>query len=112
MPSVSAKTKGILYILAAAFGFSLMSTFVKLAGDLPAFQKAFFRNFIALIFMTVAMIRNRIPLRPEKGNIPALFGRCFCGTLGLLCNFYAIGELNLCSTSSPPSSPSSFPSFC
>lgn len=95
MPSISAKTKGILYILAAAFGFSLMSTFVKLAGDLPAFQKAFFRNFIALIFMTVAMIRNKIPLRPEKGNIPALFGRCFCGTLGLLCNFYAIGELNL-----------------
>ncbi len=95
MPPISPKTKGILYILAAAFGFSLMSTFVKLAGDLPALQKAFFRNFIALIFMSVAMLRNRIPLRPEKGNLPSLFGRCLCGTLGLLCNFYAIGELNL-----------------
>ena len=41
------------------------------------------------------MRREKISFRPEKGNIPALFGRCFCGTVGLLCNFYAIGQLNL-----------------
>ncbi len=95
MPSVSQKTKGICYILVAAFGFSLMSTFVKLAGDLPAIQKAFFRNFIALLFILIFMLKEHISFKPEKGNLPALFGRCFCGTVGLLCNFYAIGKLNL-----------------
>ena len=38
MPALSQKTKGILYVVVAAFGFSMMSVFVKLSGDLPAFQ--------------------------------------------------------------------------
>ena len=45
MAKISQKSKGILYIMAAAFGFAMMSLFVKLAGDLPAFQKAFFRTY-------------------------------------------------------------------
>lgn len=95
MPKIGQKTKGIIYIVVAAFGFSVMSLFVKLAGDLPAFQKAFFRNFIALIFITVMMLRENIGFAPKKENIPRLLGRSLCGTLGLLCNFYALGTLNL-----------------
>ncbi len=95
MPKTGQKTKGIIYIVVAAFGFSVMSLFVKLAGDLPAFQKAFFRNFIALIFITVIMLRENIGFAPKKENIPGLLGRSLCGTLGLLCNFYALGTLNL-----------------
>lgn len=95
MPKIGQKTKGIIYIVVAAFGFSVMSLFVKLAGDLPAFQKAFFRNFIALIFITVMMLRENIGFAPKKENIPGLLGRSLCGTLGLLCNFYALGTLNL-----------------
>ncbi len=95
MVKLNNKVKGIICILIAAFGFSVMSLFVKLSGDLPAFQKAFFRNFIALIFILFMMLKEKISFVPEKGNIPALFGRSICGTLGLLCNFYAIGQLNL-----------------
>lgn len=95
MPKIGQKTKGIIYIVVAAFGFSVMSLFVKLAGDLPAFQKAFFRNFIALIFITVMMLRENIGFAPKKENIPGILGRSLCGTLGLLCNFYALGTLNL-----------------
>ena len=95
MPKIGQKTKGIIYIVVAAFGFSVMSLFVNLAGDLPAFQKAFFRNFIALIFITVMMLRENIGFAPKKENIPGLLGRSLCGTLGLLCNFYALGTLNL-----------------
>lgn len=95
MPKIGQKTKGIIYIVVAACGFSVMSLFVKLAGDLPAFQKAFFRNFIALIFITVMMLRENIGFAPKKENIPGLLGRSLCGTLGLLCNFYALGTLNL-----------------
>lgn len=72
-----------------------MSLFVKLSGDLPAFQKAFFRNFIALIFIIAMMLREKIGFLPKKSNIPALLGRSLFGTLGLLCNFYALGQLNL-----------------
>ena len=95
MQKLSQKTQGIVYVLIAAFGFSLMSMFIKLAGDLPSFEKAFFRNFVALIFITILMLRSRTSFQPERRNLPALFGRCFFGTLGLLCNFYAIGKLNL-----------------
>lgn len=95
MAKLSSKTKGVFYIILAAFGFSLMSMFVKLAGDLPSFQKAFFRNFIALIFIFIMMLRDKTGFVPAKKNIPDLFGRCFFGTLGMLCNFYAIGKLNL-----------------
>ena len=55
MASIRKKTQGILYILTAAFGFSVMTLFVKLAGDLPAFQKSFFRNFVALLFIAAGV---------------------------------------------------------
>lgn len=81
--------------MAAAFGFSMMSVFVRLAGDLPAFQKAFFRNIIALIFMTAVLIRKRSGFLPKKGNGLLLFARSFFGTVGIVCNFYAIDRLVL-----------------
>ena len=95
MVKISQKTKGILYILTAAFGFSLMSLFVKLAGDLPAMQKAFFRNLVAMIFIFIIMIKEKVSFIPPKEHIPDLLGRSFFGTLGLVCNFYALGTLNL-----------------
>ena len=95
MAKISQKSKGILYIMAAALGFAMMSLFVKLAGDLPAFQKAFFRNFVALIFIFIMMLREKVSFIPPKEHIPDLLGRSFFGTMGLLCNFYALGRLNL-----------------
>lgn len=81
--------------MAAALGFAMMSLFVKLAGDLPAFQKAFFRNFVALIFIFIMMLREKVSFIPPKEHIPDFLGRSFFGTMGLLCNFYALGRLNL-----------------
>ena len=43
----SERTLGILCILCAAFCFSLMSLFVRLAGNIPTMQKIFFRNLVA-----------------------------------------------------------------
>ena len=92
---MSSKLKGIAYIVTAAFGFSLMSVFVHLSGDLPPFQKAFFRNFAALIIVTVIMIKNKVGFIPKKENVPYLFCRALFGTIGLVCNFYAIDRLVL-----------------
>ncbi len=92
---MTSKTKGILYIIAAAFGFSMMSVFVRLAGDLPPFQKAFFRNAVALVFVTFVILKNRTGFKPQKGSLPFLFCRALFGTIGLVCNFYAIDRLVL-----------------
>lgn len=87
------RSKGICFILLSALCFALMSLFVKLSGDLPSMEKAFFRNIVALVFAAFILYRRHIPLKLEKRNALALFLRCFCGTVGLICNFYAIDHL-------------------
>ncbi|EHS10130.1 hypothetical protein O240_02137 [Staphylococcus aureus M0030] len=42
------KVKGIIAILISAIGFSFMSVFFRLAGDLPVFQKSLARNLVAM----------------------------------------------------------------
>lgn len=95
MLKINQKSKGIIFIIIAAFGFSGMSLFVKLSGDLPAFQKAFFRNFVALIFIFFVILKNKEGFIPDKKSIPDILLRSIFGTVGLVCNFYAIGYLNL-----------------
>ena len=93
---MSNRTKGTICILLAALSFALMSTFVRLAGDVPSMQKAFFRNFVAMIFAFLIMKKNRIPFHPsEKRHWLLLLARAAFGTVGLLCNFYAVDHLNL-----------------
>lgn len=93
--SANERIKGILCIISAAFFFALMGAFVKLAGDLPSMQRSFFRNAVALIFATVILLKNHESFRVEKKNALPLFFRCFCGTVGLVCNFYAIDHMVL-----------------
>ena len=94
--TLSRRTKGILCILLAALGFSGMSACARLAGpDIPTVQKAFFRNFVALL-AAIALTRSQgVAWKPARKNIPALVGRSVFGTLGLLLNFYAIDRLAL-----------------
>lgn len=89
------KTKAIFFILCSAFGFGLMSVFVRLAGDLPSMQKSFFRNLVALFFALFVLLRSGEKLRWNPGNLPLLLVRSICGTVGILCNFYAIDHLVL-----------------
>lgn len=90
------KSKGIAFIILAAFGFSMMSMFVKLAGDsLPPFQKAFFRNAFALLFISFLMIKNKVSFKPKKECLTDLFFRSLFGSIGIVCNFYAVDKLLL-----------------
>ena len=89
------KYKGILLIILSAFCFALMNTFVRLAGDLPSIQKSFFRNFIAAIFAAVMIVKSGTSFRWNKGNLPDLLVRAIAGTVGILCNFYAVDHLVL-----------------
>ena len=93
---MSNRTKGTVCILLAALSFALMSTFVRLAGDIPSLQKAFFRNFVAMIFAFLIMLKNHEPFHPpEKRHWLLLLARAAFGTVGLICNFYAVDHLNL-----------------
>lgn len=87
--------KGILFIVCSAFCFALMNMFVRAAGDLPSIQKSFFRNLVALMFALIIMKKERIPFQCRKGNLKYLVIRSICGTVGILCNYFAIDHLVL-----------------
>ncbi len=87
--------KGIACILISSFGFAMMSFFVRLAGDVPVFEKAFFRNFVAAIIALFMLRRSGIPLRVSRAELPAMAERCVFGTVGLVSNFWAIGHIAL-----------------
>lgn len=90
---MAAKNKGILYILLAAFCFAFMNLFVKLAGDLPAIEKSFFRNLVAIFFALIVLKKEQIPFSIPRGSLKYLLVRSIAGTIGIFANFYAIGQL-------------------
>ena len=83
---------GIFCIIMAGFGFSLMSLFVKLSGDLPSMQKGIFRNIIAAIISAIPLFKYRFNITTPKckEEWAVLVGRSMFGTIGLVLNFYAI----------------------
>lgn len=89
------RKQGILFIIMAGFFFALMTFFVRISGELPTMEKAFFRNAVAAVIAFVTIIRSGVNFRPTKENVPDLFMRSLCGTIGLICNFYAIDKLNI-----------------
>ncbi len=82
-------------ILLAALCFSGMTVFVRLSGNLPSFQKSFFRNLVAFFIALFIMLHNRQGFHVGKGNWKYMLMRAVFGTLGILCNFYAIDRLVL-----------------
>ena len=89
------KYKGILFIVLSALCFAFMNMFVRLAGDLPAVEKSFFRNLIAFAIALAMMIRKKEHFEVKKGNWKYMILRASFGTIGILCNFYAIDHLVL-----------------
>ena len=60
-------------------------------------EKAFFRNFVALIIALFVLIKKR-PKKDElnlKGNWSGLIIRSTAGAVGIFCNFYAVDHLLL-----------------
>lgn len=86
---------GIVYIIISAFFFALMGMFVRLSGDLPSFQKSFFRNLVALVFAGIVLKKEGIRFSGKKENIRYLLMRSAAGTVGILCNFYAVDHMVL-----------------
>ena len=92
------RTKGIICIILSAFCFALMSCCVRLAGDLPSIQKSFFRNLVAALFALILLmkdIRAGKDVSINRRQLPFLLLRSIFGTIGILCNFYAVDHLVL-----------------
>ena len=89
------KQQGILFIILAGFFFASMSFFVRLSGDLPTMEKAFFRNAVAVLVAAFMLARTKEEFHVQKGSWPDLLMRSFCGTVGLICNFYAVDHMNI-----------------
>lgn len=92
---IKQKNLGIMYITISAFFFALMSFFVRMSGDLPTMQKAFFRNFVAAIVAAFMLLKSREGFTLKREGIPALFMRATFGTLGIYCNFYALDHMHI-----------------
>lgn len=92
------RTKGIICIILSAFCFALMNCCVRLAGDLPSIQKSFFRNLVAALFALILLmkdIRAGKDVSINRRQLPFLLLRSIFGTIGILCNFYAVDHLVL-----------------
>lgn len=101
---MSDRAKGILCLVASAFGFALMAFFVRLCDDfgeaVPTLQKSFFRNAIAFaIALAVWLRRHRFAAPVRLSGLSGakvwttLVLRSAFGTLGILLNFYALGRM-------------------
>lgn len=97
--NIKKQYKGIFYIILSAFCFSLMDMFVRMSGDLPSIQKSFFRNVVAAVLGCVLLLKEKDGFQWKKGSGKYLILRSMFGTLGILCNFYAIDHLALADAS-------------
>lgn len=95
MNNLSDRVKGIIFIIFSAFGFAVMSAFVKLAGDLPSFQKTFFRNLVSCIIALIFIIKNKDSFFGKKDSQKLLILRSILGTIGIVFNYYSIDKLIL-----------------
>ena len=92
--------KGIFFIILSSFCFAVMNLFVSMAGDVPAMQKSFFRNIVSALFAFLMIVKNgEKPGIRDRKNLPDYILRSLFGTLGIICNFYAVSHLNLADAS-------------
>ena len=89
------KVKGIIAILISAIGFSFMSVFFRLAGDLPVFQKSLARNLVSLFIPLFFIYKYKQPLFGKLSSQPLLITRSILGLIGVLLNIYAIDHMLL-----------------
>ena len=62
---------------------------------MPVFQKAFFRNLVAIVMSYIMLARSPEKFKIKKGSLPSLFMRAGFGTIGVIANFYAISNTNM-----------------
>ncbi|WP_185285748.1 DMT family transporter [Staphylococcus warneri] len=89
------KIKGIIAILISAIGFSFMSVFFRLSGDLSVFQKSLARNLVAMFIPLFFIFKYKQPMFGKLSSQPLLISRSTLGLIGVLLNIYALDHMVL-----------------
>jgi len=89
------KTIAVFLMLLSSFCFAVMGAFIKLSGDLPTFEKAFFRNSVSLVIALFILAKNHQNPFGKRENRLALFARGFFGSIALVMYFYSVDHLIL-----------------
>ncbi|MCK4531163.1 MAG: DMT family transporter [Candidatus Marinimicrobia bacterium] len=87
--------KSIILMAISSLSFALMSLMVRLAGDLPLFEKVLFRNLISLIIAIVIIAKNGESFWGQPKNRKFLILRGIGGLCGVMLYFYCISNMNL-----------------
>jgi drug/metabolite transporter (DMT)-like permease len=93
--ALSGSARGVLWMLLAGLGFSLMSATVKwLGGSLHPFQIAFFRCFFGLVIVLPFALRHG-GAALWTGRPVLHLARALVGITAMTCGFYAVTHLPL-----------------
>ena len=89
------RKKAVSLMLVSSLAFACSAAAVKLSGDLPVFEKVFFRNILAVVIAFIAIRRQKERMFGKKENQKYLLLRSFLGIIGMVLYFYAISNLYL-----------------
>ncbi|MGI6158051.1 MAG: DMT family transporter [Saccharofermentanales bacterium] len=100
-PGTGQLVRGAVCMVLSGLCFATMNLLIRLAGDVPTFQKSVFRNGVVLIIAWIIYVRSADyrGFRVAPSCRKSLWLRAVCGTVGLLCNFYAVDHLPIADAS-------------
>lgn len=81
------------FLLVSTLAFAMMSIFVRMAGDLPTLQKAFFRNLVSVVVAVYMLYRGGEGFKVQKCNRLPLMTRAISGTVALATCYYAFDHM-------------------
>lgn len=79
----------------SSLSFAIMSFMVRLAGNIPIYEKVLFRNLVALIITLVLIAKNGDSIWGQKKNRIFLILRGVSGLAGVFLYFHSITYLNI-----------------
>ncbi len=89
------KPKAIILMLIAALAFAIMGAMVKLSGNIPLFEKVFYRNLVSLTMAYFMIRKSKMSFFGKGENQKYLLSRSLLGLLGVVLSFYALNNLVL-----------------
>jgi len=87
--------RAVVMILLSGLSFSLVGVAVRMSGEVPVYEKVFFRSLVSLLVMGALAMRARERLFASDGCSKVLLVRGAFGTLGMTLYFFAISRLTL-----------------
>jgi len=88
-------SRAVLTLLFSSLSFSMVGVTVRLAGDVPVYEKVLVRSLVTLLALGVLAARRRQRLFERSPHLPRLILRGVFGTTAMALYFYAISSLTL-----------------